>query len=149
MKIRVAALTAAFLLAATPVLAAPACPNPSLKHAPATLVTAKGRHTYDLEIAASPDDQECGLMFRKKMKRSAGMIFPFAPARPATFWMENTVLPLDLIFVGVDNRVLTVATGKPFSRDIIDSHGVASAVIELNAGEAKRIGFKPGDRIER
>ncbi len=139
--------------AATFAVAAPAaasnCPSTGLKRAPAVLVTASGRHSYSLEVAATADAQQCGLMYRKTMKRSSGMIFVFAPPRPASFWMENTVLPLDLVFVGSDDRVLTVASGKPFSRDIIDSRGVAAAVIELNAGEAKRIGLKPGDRVER
>ena len=113
------------------------------------LVTATGRHKYQLEVAATAEAQECGLMYRKHMKRDAGMVFPFSPPRPATFWMENTVLPLDLIFVGPDSRVVSIGNGKPFSRDMINSGGVAASVIELNAGEAKRIGLKPGDKVER
>ena len=149
MKIQSTILGVTLALAAVPALAGIACPNAGLHRTPAVMVTASGRHKYVLEVAASADEQECGLMFRKSMKRSTGMIFPFMPPKPATFWMENTVLPLDLIFVGTDDRVLTVATGKPFSRDIIDSRGVTAAVIELNAGEAKRIGLKAGDKVER
>jgi uncharacterized membrane protein (UPF0127 family) len=141
-------LVVACLVAAAPAAAAPAnCPSTGLATAPATFVTAKGKFRYSLEIAASGEAQECGLMYRKTMKRSAGMIFPFTPPRPASFWMENTPLPLDLIFVDTDNRVLTIAPGKPFSRDLIDSGGVTAAVIELNLGEAKRIGLKPGDKV--
>lgn len=88
-------------------------------------------------------------MFRETMPRNAGMVFPFKPARPASFWMENTILPLDLVFVAPGNRVLSIGHGKPFSRDLIESGGTAAAVIELNAGEAARIGLKPGDRVER
>lgn len=138
----------ACLVAAAPAAAAPAnCPSSGLATAPATFVTSKGKFRYALEIAASAEQQECGLMYRKTMKRGAGMIFPFTPPRPASFWMENTPLPLDLIFVDADNRVLTIAPGKPFSRDFIDSGGVTAAVIELNLGEAKRIGLKPGDKV--
>lgn len=137
---------AAFLPGSVP--AAPVCPNTGLANVPVTFVTAKGRKAYTVERAASPAEQECGLMYRKKMPRHVGMIFPFDPPRPATFWMENTVLALDLVFVDPDNRVLSIAQGKPFSRDILDSRGVAAAVVELNLGEAKRIGLKPGDKVE-
>ena len=77
------------------------------------------------------------------------MVFPFDPPRKATFWMDNTPLPLDLIFVGPDNRVLNVLPGKPFSRDLIPSAGITAAVIELNLGEAERMGLKPGDKVIR
>lgn len=140
---------ALLLLAATPSLAAlPDCPNHDLARVPVTFVTAKGRFSYDLEVAATPAQQECGLMYRKTMPRGVGMDFPMAPPRATSFWMENTVLPLDLVFVGPDKRVISVGHGKPFARDLIDSNGVTARVIELNAGEAARIGLKPGDRVE-
>lgn len=141
-------LIIAVLLGSASVAAAAQCPGVGLQQLPVTLVTGTGRHTYRLEVAATADEQQCGLMYRKSMPQKTGMIFPFTPPRPATFWMENTVLPLDLIFVGPDSRVLTIAGGKPFSRDMIGSGGVTASVIELNAGEAKRIGLKPGDRVE-
>lgn len=126
-----------------------ACPNVGLRVKPVVLTTSKGRFRYDLEIAASPSEQECGLMFRKVMKRSTGMFFPFDQPKSASFWMENTPLSLDLIFVTPDSRVLSVASNaKPMSRMIIDSRGVAASVIELNAGEAARIGLKAGDRVD-
>lgn len=138
----------AFLFAAASVSAAPAnCPSTGLATAPATFVTAKGKFRYALEVAATAEQQECGLMYRKTMKRSAGMIFLFTPPRDTSFWMENTVLPLDLIFVDADDRVITISPGKPFSRELINSGGVTAAVIELNLGEAKRIGLKPGDKV--
>lgn len=148
---------AATLLLATPVLsttllAAPAvaaCPNTGLKTVPVTLVTASGRHRYTLEVAATAEQQQCGLMYRKAMPKKVGMLFPFAQPRSASFWMENTPLPLDLIFVGPDDRVVSVSPGKPYSRDIIDSGGIAASVIELNLGEAARIGLKPGDLVQR
>jgi uncharacterized membrane protein (UPF0127 family) len=141
-------VVAALLLAlATP--AAAACPNAGLKTETATFVTAKGKFKYTLDIAASGAEQQCGLMYRETMPKTAGMVFPFNPPRPATFWMDNTPLPLDLIFVDADNRVLNVLPGKPYSRDLIPSAGVTAAVIELNLGEAARIGLKPGDKVIR
>jgi uncharacterized membrane protein (UPF0127 family) len=149
MKARIAglALALAFCVAPTAAFAAD-CPGVGLEHRKAVFVTKSGRHAYDLEVAATADQQSCGMMFRRSMKPATGMIFPFSPPRPAAFWMENTYLPLDLIFIGPDSRVLTIASGKPLSRDLIDSGGVTASVIELRAGEAKRIGLKPGDRVE-
>jgi hypothetical protein len=106
-------------------------------------------HRYQVEVARTADQQAMGMMFRRSMERNRGMIFPFEAARELTFWMENTVLPLDLIFIGADHRVLRIARdAKPFSRELISSGGAANAVLELNAGEAARIGLKPGDRVE-
>lgn len=124
------------------------CPNTGLGTRKTTLVTATGRHSYDLEVAANAEQQACGMMYRRVMKPNTGMAFPFSPPRATAFWMENTYLPLDLIFVGPDRRVVHIAGGKPLSRDLIDSGGVTAEVIELRAGEAKRIGLKPGDRVE-
>jgi uncharacterized membrane protein (UPF0127 family) len=139
----------AFAFTAAPALATvPDCPNHDLARVPVSFITAKGRFDYRLEVAATPAQQECGLMYRKAMPRAVGMDFPMSPPRSASFWMENTVLPLDLVFVGADGRVVHVGHGKPFSRDLIDSGGIAARVIELNAGEAARIGLKPGDRVE-
>lgn len=141
------------LLALTPYARAsaalPDCPNIGLRRAPVTFVTSKGRFAYTLEIAATPTQQQCGMMFRQAMPAKVGMDFAFNPPRDLAFWMENTPLPLDLIFVGTDSRVIRVSKGTPYSRDLIPSGGVAARVIELNYGEAARIGLKPGDRVER
>lgn len=144
-------LSAALLgmLAVTPVAAgSPAnCPNAGLAEKQVTFLTDKGRFAFKLEVAATPAQQECGLMYRKTMPRNVGMDFTFDDPRPATFWMENTHLPLDLVFVGPNGRVVSIGKGVPYSRALIDSGGVTQRVIELNAGEARRIGLKAGDRI--
>jgi len=137
------------LLGVAPGAQAAACPNVGLKQEQITLVTVTGRHSYIVDLAKTADEQSCGLMYREKMARTSGMIFPFSPPRPTAFWMMNTPLPLDLIFVGPDDRVVSVGNGKPYSQAIIDSGGVTAAVIELNAGEALRIGLKPGDKALR
>ncbi len=125
------------------------CPNQGLLQKPVSFQTARGEFRYMVDVAASPDQQECGLMYRQQMPRDAGMIFPFSPPRSASFWMENTVLPLDLVFVSAKNRVISIGNGVPYSRNLIDSGGIAAAVIELNAGEAARIGLRPGDKVKR
>lgn len=138
------AFLAASLIAA-PVIAA--CPNVGLKRQTVTLLADSGAHDFKLEIAASPEEQACGLMFREFMPKGVGMIFPFKPPRDTAFWMRNTPLPLDLIFVSASARVISIGQGKPFSTDLIPAGGVSAYVIELNQGEAARIGLKKGDRI--
>lgn len=147
--LRLAAAALAVATAIPSCAAAPADPPVIiLPTTPVTLTTADGRkHVYTAEVARTSEQQARGLMFRRKMARSAGMIFPMKPARPSSFWMENTYLPLDIIFIGAGNEVLNITYGKPLSTDTVDSLGPASAVLELNAGEAKRIGLKPGDKI--
>lgn len=149
------AIAAALCAAAAPtvaiaqVAAVTEAPNRGLKVIPLSLTTSDGkRHRYQVELAATPEQQQRGLMFRRAMARDRGMLFPFTPARPATFWMRNTWIPLDLIFVGTDRRVLSIGRGEPMSEALIDSGGPAIAVLELNAGEALRIGLRPGDRVD-
>ncbi len=115
---------------------------------PLTLHTATGKHRYTVEVAQSPQAQETGMMYRRAMPADHGMIFPFATARVLTFWMENTWLPLDLVFIGDDGKVAGIAAdAKPMSRDIISSQVPARAVLELNGGEAARIGLRVGDKV--
>lgn len=125
------------------------CPNTGLRTTRVAFETAKGRFTYSLEVAASPEQQACGMMFREKMARESGMSFPMAPPRATGFWMENTALPLDIIYVSPAGRVLNVKRGQPYSREVLNSAGITAEVIELTAGEADRIGLKPGDRVRR
>ena len=123
--------------------------NPTLKTTALTLVTGGRKHKYTVELARTTTEQARGLMLRKAMPRDHGMIFPVSPPRTASFWMEGTILPLDIIFIGTDRKVLRIAANAvPFSRAPIDSDGLVSAVLELNAGEAARIGLRPGDAVD-
>lgn len=123
--------------------------NPTLTTTSLTLVTGGRKHKYTVELARTTIEQARGLMLRKTMPRDRGMIFPVSPPRTASFWMEGTILPLDIIFIGTDRKVLRIAPNAvPFSRTPIDSGGLVSAVLELNAGEAARIGLRPGDAVD-
>ena len=126
----------------------PLVANPPLQTVALTL-TARGQaRRYTVEVARTPVEQERGLMLRKTMGRGHGMLFPMAPPREASFWMEGTYLPLDIIFIAPDHSVRRIAANAvPFSKADIPSGGVAAAVLELNAGEAARIGLKPGDPV--
>ncbi len=114
-----------------------------------TVTTAGGKsHAYTVEIAATQQQQATGMMFRKAMPAGTGMLFPMNPPRPASFYMRNTYLPLDIIFIGTDRRVQTIgANATPLSESLVSSTGPVIAVLELRGGEAARIGLKPGDKV--
>lgn len=123
-------------------------PNRGLRVISLAIETASGIHRYRVEVAETPAQQARGMMFRKSMARDTGMIFPMDPPRPAAFWMRNTYVPLDIIFLSPDERVLNIAADvQPLSDTTRPSRGVAGAVLELKAGEAARIGLRPGDRV--
>lgn len=133
--------------AMAPVAERPATHSVSgLEIIPVTVTTADGDvHEFSVEVARSPREQAQGLMFRTEMAPDEGMLFPRDPPRPASFWMKNTVLPLDIIFIGADNRVINVAANTmPYSEDPVISEGPAAAVLELKAGRAAELGIGPG-----
>ncbi len=140
----------ALLVAASGGFAARAEPTTaqSLPTEPLAIETADGTlHRFTVEIAATPEEQQIGLMFRKEMAPDHGMLFEFAMPRRARFWMKNTYLPLDLLFIRSNGRIANIAQGEPLRLDGIESRGRVAAVLELNAGTAARLGIKAGDRV--
>lgn len=125
-------------------------PQTGLKVVPLKLTTRNGRtHLYKVEVAATPGQQAHGMMFRNRMAPGTGMIFPLNPPRAASFWMRNTLIPLDLIFIGSDGKVRNIAANAvPKSEAMLSSVGPVAAVLELKGGEAERIGLAPGDRVQ-
>jgi uncharacterized membrane protein (UPF0127 family) len=113
-------------------------------------VTHKGKpHRFRVELAKTSYEQAKGLMFRTEMGADEGMIFPMEPPRDASFWMKNTVISLDIIFIGPDRRILNVAANTvPYSETPVRSTGVAGAVLELNAGRAAELGITAGDKVD-
>jgi uncharacterized protein len=109
---------------------------------------ASGPQPFLVELALSPAQQEQGLMWRREMAPNAGMLFVFQAPEVAHFWMHNTILPLDMLFIAADGRVAGIhAQAKPQNDDIIASDKPVLAVLELNAGAAARFGIKPGDIV--
>lgn len=105
--------------------------------------------TFRVELARTAEEQAKGLMFRTAMGPDEGMIFPFDPPRGASFWMRNTVIPLDLIFVGPDGKILNIAANAiPYDETPLVSAGPVKVVLELNGGRAKELGIVAGDRVE-
>jgi len=112
------------------------------------LKTETGDHNFTIEVATTREEQALGLMFRRSLPENAGMLFIYQQPQPAAMWMKNTLIPLDMVFISPDGRVLRIETNtEPFSTVVIPSEGTVSAVLELNAGQADRIGLKRGDKV--
>lgn len=103
---------------------------------------------FKVELATSPEAQAKGLMFRTELGDDEGMLFPSTAPEPRSFWMKNTPLSLDIIFIGADGRITNIAASTvPYSLDSVRSSGFASAVLELRAGRAAQLGIVAGDRV--
>jgi uncharacterized membrane protein (UPF0127 family) len=143
-------LSALALLAsgATALAACPQDGQPVGKLEPLTVVTATGKHHFRVEVVDTDQSREKGLMCRKTMAPDRGMLFDFKKADQVAFWMKNTILPLDMLFIGADGRVVSIARNAvPFDETAIPSGGPALGVLEINAGVAEKDGVEPGDKV--
>jgi uncharacterized membrane protein (UPF0127 family) len=104
-----------------------------------------GSETFTLEVADSEDEQEKGLMARESMPADHGMIFVFPDSRKLGFWMKNTLIPLDIIYIDETGRVVSVKSMQPHDLTAVRSDGPAMYAIELNQGAAARVGVRGGD----
>jgi len=113
------------------------------------IVTKDGKkHSFDVEIAATPTDQEVGLMFRTKMDPDHGMLFEMEKNQVTNFWMKNTLIPLDMLFVAKDGTIKTIhANAIPKDLTGISSEVPVTGVIELNGGRAQALGIAVGDKV--
>ena len=110
--------------------------------------TLRGRKNFDVELAVTDEQQSRGLMFRHSLAPDAGMLFDYRFPQRITMWMRNTLIPLDMIFIGSDGRVInTVQRTIPHSEAIIASKGRARAVLEVNGGTVEHLGIKPGAMV--
>jgi uncharacterized protein len=118
-------------------------------HGEASFVTPDGtRHTFQMELAQSEKSQERGLMFRTALADDHGMVFEFATPHQATFWMHNTCIALDMVFVSPERRVIGVVTAPPLNDEPRGVPGVSKWVVELGAGVAKKKGIAIGTTFE-
>jgi len=112
------------------------------------IVTATGVHKFEVEIAKDEAARTLGLMNRRYMAPDHGMLFEFDRDAPQSFWMKNTYIPLDMIFISRSGIVTNVvANAEPLSERVIPSGPPCAAVLELNGGTAAAIGLKVGDKI--
>ncbi len=115
---------------------------------PLQIVTPRGRTAFQVEVADSHTERQYGLMCRRTLAANRGMLFDFQRPQLLAFWMRNTLIPLDIIYIGADGRVVSVvANARPLDETPLPSNGVARAVLELAGGRAAQLGLLPGDRI--
>jgi uncharacterized membrane protein (UPF0127 family) len=112
------------------------------------VVTRTGVHAFSVELATNAAERAVGLMFRKELPEGRGMLFDFQQEQPVQFWMHNTYISLDMIFIASDGRIVRVAQdAKPMSDDLIPSGRPVRAVLEVIAGTARKFGIAAGDRV--
>lgn len=115
---------------------------------PLTIVTASGEHAFWVEIADDEAERARGLMYREPLADDRGMLFEFPDVAERGFWMRNTPSSLDIIYIGADGRIVSIARHTtPYSEASIPSYGPAKGVLELRAGRAGEIGAEPGDQV--
>lgn len=124
-------------------------PQSGLDIIPLEIRTAsKKRHKFRVEVAGTQDEQTIGMMFRDSIGRNKGMLFPFPRPRPASFWMRNTRIPLDLIFVRADGTIAHIAANAaPYCLDSIPVGEPVVAVLEIAGGRSADLGLAEGDRV--
>jgi uncharacterized membrane protein (UPF0127 family) len=141
----VMSLAAAFVVLAT-LCIAPAARAASVQ--PLEIATKSGVHVFSVEMATTEEEKQNGLMWRKELPDGKGMLFDFSPEQQISMWMKNTYIPLDMIFIRADGRILRIAEKpEPLSTKIISSGGLAKGVLEVIAGTAQKYGIQPGDRV--
>lgn len=118
------------------------------KTVPLRIVTASGTRPLTAEVAVTKQEQAHGLMHRTSLPPGHAMLFPFTLPRMVSFWMKDTPLPLDLLFMRPDGTITTILHGKPDDLHPLAANEPVSAVVEIGGGEAQRLGIAPGDRIE-
>ena len=129
--------------------AAPAVhPVSGLQVIPLRIEHAGTVHSVRVEVARTSTEQARGLMFRTAMEPDEGMLFPLQQPRLASFWMHNTVISLDIVFIAPDGRILNIAANTvPYDDRPVTSLGITAAVLELNGGRAAQLGIAPGDKV--
>jgi uncharacterized protein len=112
------------------------------------IASKSGVHMFSVEIADNDAEREKGLMYRKELPEGQGMLFDFHRDQEVSFWMQNTYIPLDMVFIRGDGRILRIAENtEPMSTRLIPSGGPVRAVLEVIGGTVRKLGIAPGDRV--
>ena len=132
----------------TAVSAIASAPAEAASFQPLEIVTKNGVQVFSVEMATTEEEKQTGLMYRKELAEGRGMLFDFSPEQPVSMWMKNTFIPLDMIFIRSDGRILRIAENtEPHSEKIISSGGLAKGVLEVIGGTARKYGIQAGDRV--
>ena len=112
------------------------------------IASSTGVHAFSVTLATNEKERERGLMFVKHLPEGEGMLFDFQTDQPVSFWMHNTYIPLDMLFIRSDGTITHIAeNAKPLSDALIPSDGSVRGVLEVIAGTAEKLGIKPGDHV--
>ena len=137
------------LIACRPEAAAPQRSPAGLEQIPLTIRSGEREHRFTVEVVRTPQEQQQGLMFRQSLAPDGGMLFPYSPPQPIAFWMKNTLIPLDMIFIRPDRTIAGIAENTvPLSLDLVRSPEPVIAVLEIAGGRSAELGIKAGDRVE-
>ena len=121
----------------------------TFKKSSLVVVTASREIKFEVELALNDAERSRGLMYREKLGPYDGMLFDFYQDAPVSFWMKNTLIPLDMVFIAGDGTIKHVhANAVPLSTDAIPSQFPVRAVLEINGGSARLLGIKPGDKVK-
>jgi len=113
-----------------------------------TIHSATGVHKFEVDVAATVGQQETGLMFRHVLQPNEGMIFPYDPPATVAFWMKNTLIPLDIIFIRTDGSIARISTAKALDLSPVPSGEPIGAVLEIGGGRAAELGIREGDKAD-
>ncbi|CAN7288116.1 DUF192 domain-containing protein [Bosea sp. LjRoot9] len=131
----------------SPALAQAAAPAAGLEQL--VIVSGGTRHVFQVEVMRTPDQRAKGLMYRNYMPEDRGMLFDFARTEPVAMWMQNTYIPLDMLFIRANGTISRIAERtEPMSTRTIPSGEPVLSVLEINGGVAEKLGIKPGDKVE-
>lgn len=123
-------------------------PQTGLRQVPLTITGHGASLRFAVEVAATAEQQERGLMFRRRVAPNGGMIFPLPDPVVATFWMKNTLIPLDMVFIRQDGTIARIAARtEPMSLAVVSAGEPVVAVLELAGGRAAALGIRPGDQV--
>jgi uncharacterized protein len=112
------------------------------------IASQSGVHVFSVELADNDAERSKGLMYRKELPEGQGMLFDFHREQDVSFWMQNTYISLDMIFIRGDGSILRIAENtEPLSRRLIQSGGPVRSVLDIIGGSARKLGFAPGDRV--
>jgi uncharacterized membrane protein (UPF0127 family) len=118
------------------------------KRSSLVVATAAREIKFEVELATNDAERARGLMYRKQLGPYEGMLFDFYQEMPVSFWMKNTLIPLDMVFISADGTVKHVhANAVPLTTDPVPSRFPVRAVLEINGGSARLLGIKPGDKV--
>ena len=112
---------------------------------PLTIKSSTGVHHFTVDVAATPEQQERGLMFVKSLRPDRGMLFPYDPPQDVAFWMHNTLIPLDILYIRSDGTIVRITKAKALDETPLPSGQPVAAVLEIRSGRAGELGIKEGD----